>query len=678
MSAKIRWGILGPGNIARQFAKGVTQSNTGTLVAVASRSKQKADEFAGLFQIPNSYDNYEALLADKNVDAVYIATPHPFHPEWAIKAARAGKHVLVEKPIGLNHSHAMAVAEACEVAGVKLMEAYMYRCHPQTAKLIELIKSKTIGDVRMIQATFAFRAGFNENSRLFSNALGGGGILDVGGYPVSLARLVAGAAVGKPFADPYHVSGAAHLGTTGIDEWASAVMKFESAEPGKSPGIVAQIATGVSLALHNGVIVHGSDGRIEVPDPWVPAREGGTVKIIVHRNREQPQTIDVTSEMHLYGHEADAFPELVRTGVAPYPAMSVADTLANMSTLDRWRDACGFQYDQENPPGFPTVTVAGVPLKAPESTTMLYGTLPGVDKKISRLVMGCDNQMRFSHCAVMFDDFFERGGNCFDTAHGYGGGLIEKLLGQWIDHRGVRDQVTVIVKGVHSPYCFPDIIRVQLEESLHRQRSDCADIYIMHRDNPDVPVGEFVDALNDLKREGRIKCFGGSNWSLERVAAANEYARKNGKEGFSLVNNNFSLAEMIDPIWRGCVHSSDRQSRQWLREHNMPVVSWSSQARGFFVPGLAAPDKRDNAELVRCWYREDNFKRLERAKEIAAKYNVSTINIALAYVLNQPFLTFALIGPRTLAETRTSWPGLSVKLTPAEVEYLALDRDTPE
>ena len=222
----IRWGIIGPGTIARTFADGVAHSRTGKLVAIATRNPDKpglADGFPGA-RIVNGY---EALLADKDVDAIYIATPHTGHAEWAIKAIRAGKHVLVEKPIALSAYDAEAIYYEAKKAGVFAGEAFMYRVHPQTEKLVELVKSGTIGEIRIIRSSFGFSMGtYKPEHRLFANETAGGGILDVGGYPVSMARLIAGAAAGKPFLDPEKVSGVAHLGQSGVDEWASAVLKF--------------------------------------------------------------------------------------------------------------------------------------------------------------------------------------------------------------------------------------------------------------------------------------------------------------------------------------------------------------------------------------------------------------------------------------------------------------------
>jgi aryl-alcohol dehydrogenase-like predicted oxidoreductase len=357
--------------------------------------------------------------------------------------------------------------------------------------------------------------------------------------------------------------------------------------------------------------------------------------------------------------------------------MSWDDTLGNLRTLDKWRAAIGLVYDQEKPATFRDTTVSGRPLGVSRMQIraghMKHGKIPGIAKDVSRIVMGCDNQPDFPHSVVMFDDYFERGGNAFDTAWIYGGGKFERFLGQWIKLRDVRDEVVIIAKGAHSPLCTPRDLSRQLFESLQRLGTDHADLYLMHRDNEDVPVGEFVDVLNEHRSARRIRAFGGSNWSLRRVDEANAYAKKNGLAGFSAVSNNFSLARLIEPMWAGCISASDPASREWFTKTQTPLLAWSSQARGFFVPGRSGPDKRDDAELVRCWYSPDNFERQKRVFQLAQQRNVEPINIALAYVLNQPFPTFALIGPRQLSETHSSLKALEIELTPAELKWLNLE-----
>lgn len=303
---------------------------------------------------------------------------------------------------------------------------------------------------------------------------------------------------------------------------------------------------------------------------------------------------------------------------------------------------------------------------------MQYGQIAGIDKPMSRLVLGVDNQENIAAGSAIFDAFFEAGGNVFDTAFIYMGGRSEVLLGQWLKNRGVREQIVLLDKGSHTPFCTPADLSRQLLMSLERLQTDYTDLYAMHRDNPEVPAGEFIDVLNEHVRAGRIKRFGGSNWTAERIDAANEYATKNGLQGMSFLSNNFTLARMIEPPWAGCMSASTPEFRAWLAEKQMPLLPWSSQARGFFLDDTS-PDFKADPERVRCWFSDDNFERLARARELAKKHGVMAINIALAYVLRQPFPTFPLIGPRTLNELRTSLPALDVALSEDEVKWLNLE-----
>lgn len=545
----------------------------------------------------------------------------------------------------------------------------MYRCHPQTAKVVELIRSGVLGTVGLVQAAFSFNSGYNASSRLWANDAGGGGILDVGCYTVSMARLVAGAAAGKPFLDPVAVTGAGVLHPeSGVDVQATAVLKFEN-------NVIAQVSTGVGLTQDNVVRIYGTDGWVLIPSPWVINRDGGPSKLLLHKaGASAPEEI-VVEGAPLYALEADAFAAAVRAGLRDVPQMSTDDTLGNLATLDQWRAAIGLTYEAEKPAAG-THTVSRRPLGRRVGAPMTHAAVPGVALPVSRLVMGCDNQRTMPHAAAMWDDYFERGGNTFDTAWLYGGGLQERLLGQWMKNRGVRDQTVVIGKGGHTPFCTPEAITRQLHESLERLQTDRVDIYLMHRDNPDLPVGELVDVLNGHVRAGRIGIFGGSNWSIARAAAANRYAKRKGLQGFGVLSNNLSLARMVDPVWGGCISASDPASRKWLKKTQLPHFAWSSQARGFFTD-RAGPDKTSDAELVRCWYADDNFARRERAVALAAKKGVSPIAIAAAYVLHQPFPSFALIGPRTIAETISSLECLRVALAPRELAWLNLERERP-
>jgi len=341
--AKLKWGILATGAIAQAFARGLAHCATGDLVAVGSRDQKKADAFGARFNVPRRHGSYEALLADPEVEAVYVSTPHPMHEEWAIKAAQAKKHVLCEKPLGLNAKQAERIITAAKEHDVFLMEAFMYRCHPQIAKLVELLRGKAIGEVRHIRAAFGFDAGFDPESRLFANHLGGGGILDVGCYPVSMSRLIAGVVAGGTIAEPLKVQAVGRLGQTGVDEWTAAVLKF----PGD---IVAECGTAVRLTMDNTVRIFGTDGTITIPTPWIPNREGGktTIELLRYYGKQKgAEEITVESPNWLYALEADVVAKHIADRQAAFPAMTWEDTLGNMRTLDRWRQAIGLVYDAE-------------------------------------------------------------------------------------------------------------------------------------------------------------------------------------------------------------------------------------------------------------------------------------------------------------------------------------------
>lgn len=666
---KIRWGILATGAIAKAFAKGLQESQSGCLVAVGSRTQERASDFAAAWGGVRAHGSYEALLADPEVEAVYVATPHTQHPEWVIKAAEAGKHILVEKPMAINQYLAQAMIDAALANKVFLMEAYMYRCHPQTARLVELLREGAIGEVAVIQATFSFRAGHDPEKRIWNNALGGGGILDVGGYATSIARLIAGAAQGQAFAEPAAVTGAGRLHPeTGVDMWAVGTLQFAS-------GIVATVATGVGVAQENVVRIFGSQGSILLPSPYCADRaQAAPGRIVLRRQGEAPREIEVPAAATSYAYEADVCGRAIRAGrlQAEAPAMTWGDSLGNLRAQDAWRAAIGLAYKCEQPEHADALTAANRPLRRRADAPCPAGRIAHLDKPLSRLVMGVDNQLTMPHAFAVFDDYYERGGNVFDTAYVYGREK-SRLLGRWLAARGVRDEVVVIAKGAHTPYCDPESVARQLDEQLEWLGLEYADIYMLHRDNPKYPAGRFVEALNKLAQAGRIKAFGGSNWTLERVRQANAYARRKGLQGFSVVSNNLALAEMVQPVWAGCLHVHDRKSLAFLKRSQLALLPWSSQARGFFVPERASPENRSDVSLATCWYSEENFKRQARAIELAARKGVEPVNIALAWVLHQPFPTFPLIGPRQIAETRSCFAALQVELTPRECRYLNLE-----
>ncbi|MDA1045287.1 MAG: aldo/keto reductase [Verrucomicrobia bacterium] len=665
MSEKLKWGIIGAGSIAGNFATGVKLSKRCELLAVASRTQEKADAFGDKNDVPRRYGSYEALLQDPDVQAVYIATPHPMHAEWIIKSAEAGKHILCEKPVTLNVYEAIAVIEAARRHDVFFMEAFMYRCTAQTQKLVELLREKVIGDVKVIDGHFSFDVGNNTAGRHLNNALGGGGILDIGCYTTSYARLIAGVAMGGDIAEPIDVKGSGLLHPeTGVDGYATAILTF----PGN---IIANLQCAVQLGQPGGITVYGSEGHLVVQSPWFcQGHTGGSSKIMVYRNGEAPRTVTVRSKEALYAGEADHVARHLKKRQGKFPAMSWSDTIGNMRTLDRWRQQLGFLYEAETPARMIT-PISGRPLRKREDSKMTYGSVAGLDKQVARLVMG-STLSNFREASIVWDEYVEQGGNAFDTAYFYG--VTDGFLGQWMKNRGVRKDVVVIAKGAHTPDCNPEALRSQLYKSLENLQTDCADIYFMHRDNENIPAGEFVDVLNTLRDEGCVKIFGGSNWTLDRYAQANAYAEKNGKQGFSALSNNFSLARMVKAPWDDCLSASDAESRQCLVANKVPLFAWSSQAQGFFVPEISGPDK-PGFGYAYCWYSDDNFERLKRAKILAAKRKVVPVAIALAYALQQKIDLFALFCPHNVRELATSLDCLKVRLSKAEMAWLNLEQD---
>lgn len=659
------WGILGTGRIARTFAAAVEQSTANKLIAVGSRDQQGAQDFAKQFPAvrEHCHDSYAALLDDPAVQAIYVATPHDSHAHWTIKALNAGKHVLCEKPMALNHAQTMAMVEAARRNQCFLMEAFMYQLHPQTIELKQLLDQGAIGELRHIDATFGYHAPFNADSRLFANELAGGGIMDVGCYPMSFARIMADG-------EPLDIAAQGRLGATGVDEWSTALLKFDN-------GLAAQIGTAVSLNMHNTATLYGSEGRIEIPQPWLPGVDDGHWSFELHKGAEVETISGVNPG--LWTIEAEHVAECIAAGRLESPVISWQNSLDNALALDKWRQAIGLTYQQETPAGHPGPLLGELTVHP----RIHRGQVPQLNKPVSRLVMGCDNQPSMSHAVIMWDHFFESGGNCFDTAHIYGQGTMESLLGHWHTQRNLREEIVIIGKGAHTPDNFPDRIAPQLDISLNRLQTDYVDLYFLHRDNLEIPVEAFIEALNAEVARGRIRAFGGSNWSLERVKAANDYAKSRGLQGFSAISNQFSLARMCEQIWPGTESASDSAFIDYLTESQIALMPWSSQARGFFTPWadqVIADQGKENtvvttmqptiAELTRVWFSAENFARRERAGELAARYDVPMINIALAYVLQQPFPTFPLIGPRVVNEIESCIEALDLQLSDAEFKYL--------
>jgi predicted dehydrogenase len=331
----LQWGVIGSGRIASDFATALESSERCRIVNVTS-TPGRAQPFAALFNVPRATDSLAELLSDPEVQAVYVATPHPFHEQLALAAIAAGKHVLVEKPLATTLAAALRIIEAARRRGVFLMEAYMYRCHPLITELTSHLRAGAIGQLRHVRANFGFRAARNPQGRLFDPEQAGGGILDVGGYPLSFARLVAGIATGRPTAEPIKLSALGQIGPTGVDEFAQASLAFES-------GFSAEVACSIRYDLGCACNVFGEEGRIDLDDPWLPGgrRQGLESHFTILRDGQPPEVVQVSIPRPIYALEAELVADSLPATQATWPAMTWDDSLANLRVMEQWRAALG-------------------------------------------------------------------------------------------------------------------------------------------------------------------------------------------------------------------------------------------------------------------------------------------------------------------------------------------------
>jgi len=333
-SGKFAWGILGTGNIARQFCKGVKTSERGMLMAVGSRSAGPAAEFAGQFGVLNSYPTYEQVIKDPDVDAVYVSLPNSMHCEWTVRALQAGKHVLCEKPLASNEAEAKKMFDAAHNSGKTLIEAFMYRAHPQTREVMDKVRSGAIGDVKMVRSSFCYRTARIDGNIRFDPSLAGGALMDIGCYCINFSRMVAGADVVD-----VHASGTLH--ERGVDELVAGNLKFAN-------GLVASFTCGMRVQADNTAYICGTEGFIEMPWPWKPQPRGA--KYWIKRSAPPRQDggktdtppaeeFEVNAGMDLYAIEADDFAETIQRG--KQPMVSEEETMATMRVLDEMRKQVG-------------------------------------------------------------------------------------------------------------------------------------------------------------------------------------------------------------------------------------------------------------------------------------------------------------------------------------------------
>ena len=660
----IKWGILGTGAIAKAFADAL-QETEGELVAVASQSLQRAEDFSKSYNC-TAIEGYQSLISLPEVEAIYVATPHTSHFELSAECLRNKKAVLCEKPMTINATETMALIDISRKNNTLLMEAFMYKIHPQTQQVMKVIQENLTSPLS-IRAEFCFSVDVPESHRLVNKELGGGSILDIGCYPMSISRHAVGAVNGKNFMNPVSIEGQGELNSQGIDLNASAKLVFED-------GSLAEIKSATNLSSASDVEISDGKTTVVLNQPWhcgeFTERKS---QITLKKSNGDKESIDITTDKGLYALEIDHFSENLKNHNTESDLIPHNDSHGNMIALDTWRKELKVVYDEDRGER------RQLPIISQNTPRESLPTLsiPGLDKELSRIVFGCDNQSDTNHAFAMFDHFYSKGGNVFDTAYIYNNGKSDFYLGSWMESRNLRDAVVVLGKGAHTPDCLPEKIRPQLEETLSRMSTSYLDIYCLHRDNESLPVEGFIDTLNDLKNEGLIKVFGASNWSLERFKEANEYAEKEGKEAFTILSNNFSLAHMNNPVWPGCFSCSEDEYVNYLKEKQIAIFPWSSQARGFFLDsqefsGAAHVADPNREEQERVWGSEDNLERRSRCFELASNKSVDPIQMALAFVLNQEFPSFPLIGPRNFFETESSLEATKIELSLEETSWLNL------
>jgi len=339
MAGKLRWGILGTGNIAKQFVTGLLLSRHGTPAAVGSRVGESAREFSRQCGIGRAHGSYQALIDDPEIDAIYNALPNSLHCQWSVAAMKAGKHVLCEKPLAMNVAETEQMLAASQQTGKLLMEAFMYRCHPLTAAVAETVKSGAIGDLKLIRTSFCYRTRKIDGNVRYVRELGGGGLMDIGCYCIDFARYFAGA-------EPTTVHAVGTLHESGVDDLVSATMLFPN-------GVVSNFTCGMSVQADNTAHLCGSEGYIEIPVPWKPPAHAA--KYIVTRGipprmdnspltpvppPRDMRTVDAGGD--IYAVEADDFASAILEGkplrVRP------EDSLANMRILDQMRQQIGVVF----------------------------------------------------------------------------------------------------------------------------------------------------------------------------------------------------------------------------------------------------------------------------------------------------------------------------------------------
>lgn len=319
----LKWGILGTGAIAKKFAEGLPLCRSGELTCVGSRELARAEHFCSEFGgLP--VGDYQSVLDNPEVEAVYISLPHHLHAEWTIRCAEAGKHILCEKPFVLTRTEATQCMEAVEKAGVFFMEAFMYRAHPQTLTIHELIQNGVIGQPKLLHAEFGYMSQRASDAFRFDGSVGGGALMDVGCYPISLARFIAGV---EPNQASYSAELCESANGSKYDGYGTGELIFPT-------GLRTTFQCAVHVQLNNWATIFGENGRIHITSPWFC-----NGPLFVQLNGKEPEPITVKAVPHLWGNQSVVVDQLLARKQAPF--MSWKDSVAQATILEQLRKAAG-------------------------------------------------------------------------------------------------------------------------------------------------------------------------------------------------------------------------------------------------------------------------------------------------------------------------------------------------
>jgi len=323
----IRWGVMGTGNIAGQFARDLRVARNAELRGVASRNLENAGRFAEEHKVPKAYGSYEELADAPNIDAVYIGTPHAFHKNNTLMCLNHGKHVLCEKPLALDQKEALEMVQAARDAGRFLMEAMWMFFFPAVQKARDLVRAGALGEVRMLRADFAFKADLVPGGRLTDPGLGGGALLDIGIYPLALAQIV----FDEP---PIAIATAAHFGETGVDVQSGIVMKYAT-------GACAVLSCSFETTMQQEAVIAGTEGSIRIPHEF----SHPDTLFLCRDGKEERLAFDRCGIGYYW--EAEETGRCIREGLLESPVVPHSESLALARTMDRVRRVWSLKYPSE-------------------------------------------------------------------------------------------------------------------------------------------------------------------------------------------------------------------------------------------------------------------------------------------------------------------------------------------